>query len=519
MESITRTILPKPQSVKELIGEFLLDPDHKISWHGEGADQIAFLLAEYLRPATGFSLPVEYGTGGDIQLVSTSSAQPDLAGFVDESYQLVINDSVTITAPNSSGLARGIQTFRQLLPAGIFKNTIQLNSWIMPCVVVQDAPRFRWRGQHLDVSRHFFSVKEVCNFIDLLALHRLNIFHIHLTDDQGWRIEIKKYPRLTEIGSVRNSTLIGHNNDHPQRYDGITYGGYYTQEDIRTIVNYASARHIIVVPEIDMPGHTAAAIAAYPELGNQVKDIQVRCHWGVSQHILNADNQTIEFMKDVLSEVMDLFPGTFIHIGGDEAPKDEWKKNQRIQQKITQLGIKNEEELQTWFLGQIVHHIAAGGRRMIGWDEILEGGLPEGAAVMSWRGEAGGLMAAALGHDVVMAPNQRVYFDHYQTKPSTNEPLAIGGYTPLEQVYHYEPIPIEMPEDQFQHILGSQGQLWTEYIKTIDHLEYMAFPRICALAETLWLETKNKNYQFFLKALKTHRKRLENIGVNSHPKP
>lgn len=513
-------IIPEPQSLICKSGSLALDEKSVITWTGDGAGEVAGLLAEYLRPATGFPFPVEMKQGGAIHLQASGAAIPDEAGFVDERYLLNVDASgARLEADNATGLARGIQTLRQLLPAAIFSSSLQAADWTLPGVEIDDRPRFRWRGQHLDVCRHFFSVADVCRFIDLLALHRLNICHLHLTEDQGWRIEIRKYPLLTEVGSRRDCTLIGHESARPRRYDATPHGGYYTQDDIRQIVAFATRRHITLVPEIDMPGHMVAAITAYPELGNLKTRTRVRCHWGMSQSVLNVEDATIAFMKDVLSEVMGLFPGRFIHVGGDEAPKFEWSESERAQERMAELGLKNEDELQSWFIRQMNEHVCAAGRRLIGWDEILEGGLAEGAAVMSWRGEAGGLAAASQNHDVVMAPHQWVYLDQYQAQPIGEEPLAIGGMSPTDHVYAYEPIPAAMQPGQRARVLGSQGQLWTEYMPDMNSVEYMGFPRICALAEVLWLDAEKKNYAGFLARLRLHRDRLAALGVNAHPRP
>lgn len=515
------TIIPRPQFIDVGSGQLCLNREAAITCCGEGALAVGQLLAEYVRPATGFSFPViERSNRGTIHLEATGVASPDRAGFVDESYTLTVNESdVCLKAKNATGLARGIHSLRQLLPAAIMADTIQEAEWVLPEVVIEDTPRFRWRGQHLDVCRYFFSVEEVCKFIDLLALHRLNICHLHLTEDQGWRIEIKKYPRLTEIGSLRESTLIGHERERPRRYDKTPYGGYYSQEDIKRIVAFASRRHITLVPEIDMPGHMVAAITAYPELGNFETRTRVRCHWGISQNVLNVEESTVQFMKNVLTEVMELFPSRFIHIGGDEAPKFEWSESPRAQKRMAELGLKNEKELQSWFIRQMNEHITQAGRRLVGWDEILQGGLAEGATVMSWRGEEGGIEAANKGHDVVMAPQQRTYFDYYQSEPKEEEPLAIGGMTTIDLVYAHEPVPQEIPEKNRHHVLGGQGQLWTEYMPTMDQVEYMGFPRICALSEVLWLETEHKDFPDFLNRLKSHRDRLGNLQVNAHSRP
>jgi hexosaminidase len=516
-------IIPRPLRLDRGTGKFILQRATRLTFEGDEAGEIGRLLADYLRPATGFPLPVEpsaerllYG----IHLRSGEGAATDAAGFQCEDYSIrVEKEGVTMSSESASGLARAIQTFRQLLPPRIFSTVLEEESWVVPEVRIEDSPRFRWRGLHLDVARHFFSVEEVCRYIDLLALHRFNICHLHLTDDQGWRVEIKKYPRLTEVGSVRRQTLVGHEGSRPRCYDGIPYGGFFTQDDLREIVAFAARRKVAVVPEIEMPGHAQAALAAYPELGCTGHAPDVRCHWGISQHIFNVEESTLSFCRDVLDEVMEIFPSRFIHVGGDEAPKFEWSESERIQQRMSELGIKTEDELQSWFIRQMVAHIESKGRRLIGWDEILEGGLPEGATVMSWRGEQGGIEAAREGHDVVMAPCTHVYFDHYQAEPIYEEPLAIHGMTTLGRVYSYEPVPEKLATEKHRHVLGAQGQMWTEYTKTAEDIFYMAYPRACALAEVLWLPKEKKNYKRFLGDLRTHRSRLEAFGIRPHPLP
>lgn len=517
-------IIPQPQTIIETDGKFTLKSAAKIAAHGPGAIGAANLLADYLRPATGYPLPVTEDAdpeAGNICVTVTGEGETDAPPFADESYTLTVTETgVSISAPHAAGAARAVQTLRQLFSPKIFAAEPRPNfKWKLPACRIEDAPRFNWRGMHLDVGRHFFTVEQVCRFIDLLALHRFNIFHLHLTEDQGWRIEIKKYPKLTEIGSVREATIVGHDSDRPRQYDDTLHGGYYTQDDIRAIVAFAARRHITVVPEIDMPGHMQAAIAAYPELGCTDQTIKPRCHWGISRNILNANESTVAFMQDVFTEVMALFPGPFIHIGGDEAHKHEWNESRAIQDRMREVGAANEDELQSWFIRQMGEHIAANGRRMIGWDEILDGGLAEGATVMSWRGEKGGIEAAGQDHDVVMSSYGHTYFDYYQHEPISAEPLAIGGLITTGQVYSYEPIPAELSPDKHGYVLGAQGQLWTEYIPNPDRLDYMAFPRACALAEVLWLDPADKNYADFLRRLKTHRKRLNRLGVNAHPQP
>jgi hexosaminidase len=390
-------------------------------------------------------------------------------------------------------------------------------------VSIEDAPRFPWRGAHLDAGRHFMPTGFVKKFIDLLALHKMNTFHWHLTDDQGWRIEIKKYPKLTTVGAWRTESVIGRQQaqrDPAQwKFDGEPHGGYYTQDDVREVVAYAKARHITIVPEIEMPGHAVAAIAAYPELGVTGESIPVATHWGIYDDILNADPATIGFMQDVLTEVMDLFPGPYIHIGGDEAAKAKWKASSRIQARIKELGAGDENGLQSWFIRQMDDFLTARGRRLIGWDEILEGGLAANATVMSWRGTKGGIAAAQAGHDVVMAPNSHTYFDYYQSRDTAAEPIAIGGFLPLETVYSYEPVPAEIDAEHAKHVLGAQGQLWTEYMRDPRRVEYMAFPRMSALSEVVWTPAAGKDYADFRARLETHLKRLKALDVNYRPLP
>jgi len=384
--------------------------------------------------------------------------------------------------------------------------------WKVPCLNIRDYPRFKWRGAMLDVCRYFMPKEFVKKFIDLLALHKMNVLQLHLTEDQGWRIEIKKYPKLTRIGAWRKETLSGHYRDQPHQYDNKPHGGFYTQEDIRELVAYAKDRFVTLVPEIEMPGHAQAAIASYPELGNLEQKLPVRTIWGVNKNIFNAEEKTILFLQDVLTEVLDLFPGEFIHIGGDEATKTQWEESKKAQARIKELGLKDTHELQSYFIGRMDKFLTQKGRRLVGWDEILEGGLAKGATVMSWRGDKGGVIAAKAGHDVVMAPTHSTYLDYYQSK-SKGEPLAIGGYLPLEKVYQFEPIPKELTKEEAKHILGAQGQIWTEYIPDPKQAEYMAFPRLCALSEVVW-SPKNKNYPGFILRLKNHLLRLHALDVN-----
>ncbi len=429
---------------------------------------------------------------------------------------------MAISAFNPIGVFYGVQTLRQLLPPEVFREaTVTGVTWGVPAVLIEDQPRFGWRGGHLDVCRHFMPKEFVKKYIDLLALHKLNTFHWHLTDDQGWRIAIRKYPRLTEVGGWRAATLIGeHTPDSTKwRFDGQRHGGFYTQDDIREIVAYAAERFINVVPEIEMPGHVQAAIAAYPWLGTKGDSVPVMQVWGVSKNILKPSDSVVAFMQDVLTEVLELFPGPFIHIGGDEAAKDQWRASPWVKQRIRQLGLRDEAQMQSWFIHQMDAFLTARGRRLVGWNEILEGGLAPGATVMSWQGTKGGIAAARAGQDVVMTPNSHTYFDHYQSANRAAEPLAIGGFTSLEKVYRWEPVPAELDSIAARRVLGAQGQLWTEYILNPKHAEYMAFPRLVALAEVVWTPVARRDYGDFQSRLPRHLARLDALDVGYRPLP
>lgn len=466
-------------------------------------------LREAVRPATGLPLPLSTRNGDG---VISLSLDKNLEHLGPEGYTLDVNPKgVTIRAFKPAGAFYGVQTLRQLLPTEAFSKTKENVAWTIPSVAIQDKPRFAWRGLHLDVGRNFMPKEFVIKFLDSMALHKLNTFHWHLTEDQGWRIEIKKYPKLTEVGAWRKDTMLTYS---PATYTGKPHGGFYTQKEIKEVVAHAAKLHINVVPEIEMPGHSQAAIAAYPELGVTGDKLEVATKWGVIENILNADDSTIKFMQDVLKEVLDLFPSKFIHIGGDEAVKTQWEKSPKIQARIKQLGLKDEHELQSWFIKQMDTWLAARGRRLIGWDEILEGGLAPGATVMSWRGISGGIAAAKAGHDVVMAPNSHTYFDHYQSQDTKKEPHAIGGFLPLEKVYAFEPIPTELSAEQAKHVLGGQAQLWTEYIRTPNHVEYMAFPRAAALSEAVWSPKDKRDYADFSKRLPAYLQRLTHLQIN-----
>jgi hexosaminidase len=522
-------IIPRPASVSLGQGTFLLTARTAV-WTDREDSAVARRFAQDIAPATGFDLRVRVGapTSGN-RIVFVRAARD--TGLGSEGYRLSATPSViTITCAAPAGAYYATQSLRQLLPPEIFRDApIAGVKWTIPAVTIVDRPRFAWRGMHLDVSRHFMPKEFVKKYIDLLALHKMNSFHWHLTDDQGWRIEIEKYPRLTSVGAWRSQTLVGkaQRDSTLDVYDHKPHGGFYTQDDVREIIEYAHERFVRIVPEIEMPGHSQAAIAAYPGLGNFGDTVPppVWTRWGVTPHILNPSDTTIAFMQDVLTEVMALFPGEFIHIGGDEAIKPEWKASPRAQEKIKALGIspddpanprdfRAENELQSWFTTQMDHFLTAHGRRLVGWDEILEGGLAPNAVVMSWRGTAGGLAAARAGHDVIMTPGDYTYFDHYQSRSTATEPLAIGGFLPLDSVYAYEPVPAELETEFAPHILGAQGQVWTEYIEGPKNVEYMAFPREAALAEVLWTPKARRDFTDFSARLPPEVARLQALDVN-----
>jgi hexosaminidase len=493
-------LLPLPTSVKWGDGVVQFSANTKVVSTDKSQKAEAAKIADLLNlkqggPATG-----------TIRLVKDAAIKDP------EGYRLSVGlDGITIRASAPAGYYYGAQTLKQLLPAAQFATGAKATDVQLSTVEIEDAPRFKWRGLMLDTARHFMQKGEIYRFIDLMAMHKLNSFHWHLTDDQGWRIEIKKYPKLTEIGSKRKETMLGRYSDG--KYDGTPHGGFYTQQDVRDVVKYAAERHINVVPEIEMPGHAQAAIAAYPELGNLGTQIEVGTKWGVFENVFNPEEKTVSFLQDVLTEVLDLFPSKFIHIGGDECPKTQWKASPRAQALIKERGLKNEDELQSWFIRQMDKWLEKKGRRLIGWDEILEGGLAPGAAVMSWRGMAGGIEAAKEGHDVVMSPTDFAYFDYYQA-PSASEPLAIGGYLPLEKVYSFEPVPASLTPEEAKHILGGQANLWTEYIPSARKAQYMMFPRASAMSEVLWSPKSERNWAGFQTRLPAHLERLQSASVN-----
>lgn len=484
-------IIPAPVSVKKDPGTFVLSQKTSLLVDNEHSKSVAF-FSEYLKNTLHLRIRPRLNSGKSaLDCIVLSSKGAD--GLPAEGYRLTITPQQVMITGKGAGLFYGLQTLMQLIPNN-HGATIGL-----PCAHIEDYPRFAYRGFMLDVCRHFFSVDLIKKYLDLMAEYKLNRFHWHLTDDQGWRIQIKKYPRLTEIGSQRAQTVIGNYHDRtPQQYDNTPYGGYYTQDQIREVVKYAAARYITVVPEIEMPGHSTAALAAYPEFScDPSKTYKVAETWGVFHDIYCPSDKTFNFLEDVLTEVMQLFPGKYIHIGGDETPKDAWKNSEFCQHLMKRLGLKNEEQLQSYFIQRIEKFVNSKGHSIIGWDEILEGGLSPNATVMSWRGEAGGIAAAQQHHDVIMTPGSGgLYIDQQQSKQNL-EPLSIGGYDPLSKIYSYNPTPPALTPEQQKYIIGVQANLWTEYIPTDNKVEYMTLPRLLALSEVAWTPLANKNFDDF----------------------
>jgi hexosaminidase len=483
-------IIPVPVSVKKAPGQFALSQQTTIQADSPSNKAVLF-FKDYLANNLAYHKAIVAKSSKTTNVITLTSAGTD--NLPAEGYRLTITPQQITVAGKGAGLFYGIQTLLQLMPAERSATTK------LPCVQIEDYPRFGYRGAMLDVGRHFFSVEMVKKYIDLLAAYKLNNFHWHLTEDQGWRIEIKKYPKLTQISSKRAQTLIGGYRDRtPQQFDNTPYGGFYTQDQIRDVVKYAAARYINIVPEIEMPGHSQAALAAYPELScDPSQTYKVAETWGVFKDIYCPSEKTFAFLQDVLTEVMELFPSKYIHIGGDEAPKDAWKNSAFCQQLIKKLNLKDEHELQSYFIQRMEKFVNSKGRSIIGWDEILEGGLAPNATVMSWRGEEGGIAAAQQKHNVIMTPGSAgLYIDHGQGKPS-QEPLSIGGNEPLSKIYSYNPTPAVLTPEQQKYIEGVQANLWTEYVPTDAKVEYMLLPRLMALSEVAWSPLANKNFKDF----------------------
>jgi hexosaminidase len=516
-------LVPWPMTVRERGGAFNITTETRITLSdpaNAALRDVATLFSDYLRAAGGTVVPVATapaapGETGTIALVLTGEGDA-------EGYKLSVTPAgITLSSGTPAGLFRGTQTVRQLAngPTSI------------AAVEIEDAPRFRYRGMHLDVGRHFFPVAFVKKYIDLLALYKFNTLHWHLTEDQGWRVEIQRYPKLTEVGGCRKETRVGHARQQPEVYDNVPYCGFYTQDEIRDVVAYAQARHVTVVPEIELPGHAKAALAAYPELACTPGPFEVATTWGIFEDIFCPKEGTFAFLEGVLTEVMQLFPSEYIHIGGDEAPKTRWQESAVAQALLQREGLNDEHELQSYFIKRIERFLNANGRKLIGWDEIVEGGLSPTATVMYWRDrrEAGlghtgvtddpARLAARSGNEVIMTPNQTFYLDHYQAYPP-GEPLAIGGYTPLEEVYAYEPIPSDFTPEMAERVVGAQANVWTEYMKTPEHVEYMVFPRMLAVAEVVWSPKEQRDFASFTQRLPAHLATLSALGVNYRaPRP
>ncbi|MBO0936379.1 beta-N-acetylhexosaminidase [Fibrella sp. HMF5335] len=507
-------IMPRPAKLEERTGTFTLPKKASITIEkgDAGLRLVAGQLADQLAKATGQRPTVTVSSTPKRQGIHF--AMDRNGSLAKEGYTLAVSpDRILVTASQPEGFFYGMQSLLQLMPVEVFSpKPITSVRWTVPCCQIDDQPRYSYRGLHLDVSRHFFPIEFIKKYIDLIALHKQNVFHWHLTDDQGWRIEIKKHPKLTELGSVRKQTMIGRYGDN--KYDKTPYGGFYTQEQIRDVVRYAQERFVTVIPEIEMPGHAMALLAAYPELGsNPDKIVPVGTKWGVFEDVMFPRKETFRVLEDVLTEVMTLFPSQYIHIGGDECPKTQWRESRFCQELMRKEGLKDEHELQSYFIRHMDKFITSKGRRMIGWDEILEGGLSPNATVMSWRGTEGGVAAARQGHDAIMTPGGFCYLDHYQADPKT-QPIAIGGFTTLEKSYGYEPTSDSLKAEQAKHILGVQGNLWSEYIISPEYAEYMVWPRAIALAEVGWTSKNRKDVEDFKKRLDVHKKRLDYMNVN-----
>ncbi|CAN5175343.1 hypothetical protein BH18CHL2_BH18CHL2_00970 [soil metagenome] len=505
-DSARYPLIPWPRSVEPRDGSFRVSPWTRINVTEAPAGELGAIakvvegyVGELEAPSAGVGTSAEDGAIG---LVLRGDAP---AG--DEAYSLTVgSDGIEIAARAPRGVFYGVQTLRQLLAA----------SPLVPALRIEDAPRFRYRGLHLDVGRHFFPVEFIKKFIDVMATFKLNTFHWHLTEDQGWRLEIRRYPELTRVGAWRKETIVGHARRGPKGYDGTPHGGFYTQDEAREVVAYARERQVTVLPEIEMPGHCRAALAAYPELACTPGPFEVQTTWGISEDVFCPSEETFAFLENVLREVMEVFPSEFIHIGGDEAPKARWKASPVAQEVIAREGLRDEDELQSWFIRRIEGFLNANSRRLLGWDEILEGGLAPDATVMSWRGTTGGIAAAKQGHHVVMCPQEDLYFDHYQGDPE-REPLAIGGMTPLEDTYAYEPIPAELDGAAAARVLGPQGCVWTEYMPTSDQVEYMTYPRALALAELAWSPRNARDWAGFRSRLAPALGLLDRMRVRYRP--
>lgn len=508
-------IIPKPNELTITKGRFLISSDTKIICTTNLAQEAEY-LSNMLSNISGIATAI------DSSASNSRNITLELDNTIEniEGYTLTVKyDAIVISGKTNIGVFYGIQSLRQLLPPEIEIGGNDLIELTIPAVEIRDSPRYTYRGMHLDVGRHFFTVAAIKKYIDLIAMHKMNAFHWHLTEDQGWRIEIKKYPKLTEIGGFRNGTAIGlaGTRNAPYTYDDVPYGGFYTQEEIKEVVTYAGARHITVIPEIELPGHASAALAAYPQFGNTKGPYEVARRWGIFKETFAPTEETFRFLEDVLSEVMELFPSKFIHIGGDEVLKKEWKESAYAQEVIKREGLKDEHELQSYFIKRIEKFLNANDRNIIGWDEILEGGIAPNATVMSWRGVEGGIAAAKQHHTVIMTPGTHCYFDYYQVgeEEQKKEPLTGSKrHTSVEKVYSYEPTPSALTPEEGKYILGAQGNVWTEYMPTWDLVEYRVLPRMTALSEVVWSSKRNRDWEDFHKRLQHIVKRYDALGYN-----
>ncbi|MFB7209407.1 beta-N-acetylhexosaminidase [Streptomyces sp. NPDC056255] len=504
--------LPRPASVHIDNGEFVLDASTAITAAPE-LRSTARWLQSVLRPSTGLDLPL-------LPLSSPPPLRSETRQVIDlrlgeslgpEAYRLrATSDGVVIEGGDRAGAFYGCQSLLQSLPAEVHRRSeVAEVRWAMPAVRIEDAPRFAWRGTMLDVARHFMPKHDVLRFLDLMAMHRLNTLHLHLTDDQGWRVEILRHPKLTEAGAWRRESPLGASPDAPG--DGRPHGGFYTQDDIREIVGYAAQRHITVVPEVDVPGHSQAAIAAYPELGVGGGQSEVWTRWGVNPRVLNTEESTVAFFRDVLDEIMDLFPGPVIGVGGDECPTTEWSEDARSQELMRERGLSHENELRTWFVRQLGSHVTSRGRRLLGWDDLLEDEVPAGTVVASWRGMTGAVTAARRGLEVIACPDDQVYLD-YRQSDRPDEPIPVAVPVTVETAYGFDPVPPELTDTERAHVLGGQANIWTEHMDSPRTVDYFAFPRLCAVAEALWT-TGDRRYEEFRGRLDRHLARLDAVGV------
>lgn len=508
-------LIPKPVSMQVTEGFFVIDNKVAIVISPSSDKALISIANQFIE---------QIGIAGGVKLKMYSDCPASGMPYIrfsiktnssenQESYKLVVTKNwIEVTAPNAVGCFYGLQTLLQLLPSYIYsKVPMTEQTWAVPCVIITDYPRFAYRGMHLDVGRHFFPVSFIKKYLDLMAMHKFNTFHWHLTEDQGWRIEIKKYPNLTKVGAFRKETSV---RGSETEFDGKPYGGFYTQTKIQEVVAYATSKHITIIPEIEMPGHASAALASYPELGCRGRGYEVATKWGVFDDVYCAGKEnTFVFIENVLAEVLTLFPGKYIHIGGDECPKASWKKCTLCQERMKKENIKDEHQLQSYFIGRIEKFLNKKGRSIIGWDEILEGGLAPNATVMSWQGVAGGIIAAKSNHNVIMSPDEPMYFNYYQYD-RTSEPVSAGKIVPIDSVYSYDPVPSTVSEAEGKYILGGQGCVWTEFITTPESVEFKVFPRACALSEVLWSGKSGRNFTEFKSRLVPHLSRLDFLNVN-----